>query len=203
MAKARERDSFQLPITNKFCVLSNNLQANNEIETSFNVNAPEYVPIASRQVKQKGQRTGEIYVRENATNVDTERTNVKAPLTCSDVIGSNPNQKVRQCSINQPAYDVTSTQNSPAASREVNQDSFSAQVLQAPYQASNEIHSMSRQKSEMLHDNAGAASQCKSGAGYILNLKVLSHCTDSLLKTTSRGLPIKTSVSHCQRINTV
>ena len=63
-AKAGVKEFFQLPVTNKFSVLSNNLQATNETKSTLNVNAPEYVPIASKQVKQKGQRTGKTYARK-------------------------------------------------------------------------------------------------------------------------------------------
>ena len=88
---------------------------------------------------------------KNTARADTERTNVKAPLTGHGA--------------------TKSKQNSLPASQEVNKNVFSAQVLQAPYQASNEIHSMSRQKSETLHDNAGAARQCKSGGGLYFESK--------------------------------
>ena len=54
VANAREKGSFQLLIKNKFSLLSQNLQAINDTDTGFNGNAPEYFPIANRQVKQKG-----------------------------------------------------------------------------------------------------------------------------------------------------
>ena len=101
MATARKKESFQLPLKNKFSLLSQNLQAINDTETSFNVNAPEYVPMANRQVKQKGQITGQMYTKESTTTIESKCTNVKAPLICSDVTNSNASQKVRLCNNSQ------------------------------------------------------------------------------------------------------
>ena len=92
----------------------------------------------------------------------------------------NHNQKTRQCSrlkntghAIQPFHDVIASQNIPADSIKVNnQDDFHTQVVEAPQQASHERQSTSRQNTEMLHDNAGAASQCKSGSGSHIKLKV-------------------------------
>ena len=96
-ANARERDFFQLPTQNRFSFLNQDLQMVNDTDTSFNPNAPEYVPIANRQLKPKGNINDQMYIIENTTTVDTNRSNVKAPLICSDVINENTGQKVRQC----------------------------------------------------------------------------------------------------------
>ena len=53
-ASTRERDLFQLPVKNRFSLLSQELQAINNTAAGLNVNAPEYVPIVNRQVKTKG-----------------------------------------------------------------------------------------------------------------------------------------------------
>ena len=94
---ARERDFFKLLTQNRFSVLNQDLQTANNTETSFNHSAPEYVPIANRQLKQKVNTNDQKYMIENTTTDDTNRSNVKAPLICSDITNKTTGQKVRQC----------------------------------------------------------------------------------------------------------
>ena len=108
-----------------------------------------------------------------------KQTNVKAPLGYNDVTNKNYNQKVRQCSSLESTdhtiysvYDVTRSQNIPADKQEVNQGDSSTQVVQDLYQASKELQNMSRLNIGILRDNAGAASQCKSGGGSDIKPKV-------------------------------
>ena len=168
-ANARDRDYFQLPTKNRFNLLNQDLQSVNDTETTFNPNAPEYVPIANRQVKQQGNKTHQMYITENPTTIDTNRSNVNAPLDCSDVTNNNTGQKVRQC--RNPQGRKQFVYNNPADTLKVNQDNFSAQVIQDPHQASNETHNTSRHNIGNLRDNAGAASQYKSVGGTVLKPK--------------------------------
>ena len=107
---------------------------------------------------------------ENTTTIDINRSNVKATLVCSDVTNKNTGQKVRQCKHpqgenhnNQVVCDVSPIINNSADSCRVNQSDFGAQVLQAPHQVSNEIHSMSRHNNEKLHDMRGQLVSAKVG----------------------------------------
>ena len=205
----KEKDLFQLLVKKKFSLLSQQLQSIIDTETSLNVNAPEYVPIANRQVKEKGQTPGQMYVSTNRNSVGRKHVSVKAPLVYNDFTNKNCNQKVRQCNnlqgtshASQPVYDVTPTQNSPADTEEVSQGNPSTQVVKALYQASNEFHSTSRQNIGMLCDNARVDSQCKSGGGSVLKPKGPVTLTDSFLKTKIGGLMTRTNLFHSQMTNT-
>ena len=175
MANVRGRDFFQLPTKNRFDLLNQVPQPDNDTRTIFNPNAPEYVPIANRQEKQKGNTTHLVHITESPPTIRKNRSIVKAPLECSDVTNNNTGQKVSQCKSPQGrrhlVYNVTNEQNSPADTLQVNQDNFSAQVLQAPHQASREIQSTSRHNITKLRDNAGVYTQCKSGGGTVLKPK--------------------------------
>ena len=177
-ARTRERDLFQLPVKNRFSLLSQELQVINNAEAGLNINAPEYVPIANRQVKQEGQVSDKSCDNRITNKVARGRISVKAPLIHNDVTNENNNKKVRQCSNLQGACqanpvicDVSPGQNNLADTGKVNQHDYSKQILRVPYQATNEAHSTARHNTGMLCDNAGAASQCKSGGGSVTEPK--------------------------------